>query len=238
MACRHQRDRGAEIHRDRERTPRAPVPARASAWSSATRRSPRACRSSRQALAWVGHVQTRNRGTVGGSLAHADPSAELPLVAQMLGARMRPALARRRAHARSREVLLRADVRPRCGPTNASRKSTGRSGPSRVQVRPSPRSASATAILRSSPPPRRSRSTRTGAARARRSAWAESREHRSRFRRSPRGSSGTKLDDEAMTRRGRSGGRGMRSGQRPPRKRGLPAAPRRRARRAGASRRS
>jgi CO/xanthine dehydrogenase FAD-binding subunit len=42
----------------------------------------------RRALAWVGHVQTRNRGTVGGSLAHADPSAELPLVAQALGAKM------------------------------------------------------------------------------------------------------------------------------------------------------
>lgn len=42
----------------------------------------------RQALAWVGHVQTRNRGTVGGSLAHADPCAELPLVAQALGAKM------------------------------------------------------------------------------------------------------------------------------------------------------
>jgi len=41
-----------------------------------------------QALAWVGHVQTRNRGTVGGSLAHADPCAELPLVAQVLEARM------------------------------------------------------------------------------------------------------------------------------------------------------
>lgn len=42
----------------------------------------------KQALAWVGHVQTRNRGTAGGSLAHADPSAELPLVAQVLGAGM------------------------------------------------------------------------------------------------------------------------------------------------------
>jgi CO/xanthine dehydrogenase FAD-binding subunit len=42
----------------------------------------------RQALAWVGHAQTRNRGTVGGSLSHADPAAELPLVAQTLGARM------------------------------------------------------------------------------------------------------------------------------------------------------
>ena len=42
----------------------------------------------RQALAFVGHVQTRNRGTAGGSLVHADPSAELPLVAQILEARL------------------------------------------------------------------------------------------------------------------------------------------------------
>jgi CO/xanthine dehydrogenase FAD-binding subunit len=42
----------------------------------------------RRALAWVGHAQTRNRGTIGGSLAHADPAAELPLVAQVLGAKM------------------------------------------------------------------------------------------------------------------------------------------------------
>lgn len=32
-----------------------------------------------QALPWLGHFQTRNRGTVGGSVAHADPSAEIPL---------------------------------------------------------------------------------------------------------------------------------------------------------------
>lgn len=31
------------------------------------------------ALPHVGHYQTRNRGTFGGSIAHADPSAELPL---------------------------------------------------------------------------------------------------------------------------------------------------------------
>jgi len=43
----------------------------------------------RRALAWVGHAQTRNRGTLGGSLAHADPAAELPLAAQVLGARVR-----------------------------------------------------------------------------------------------------------------------------------------------------
>lgn len=39
-----------------------------------------------QALRWVGHEQTRNRGTVGGSLVHADPSAELPLAAVTLDA--------------------------------------------------------------------------------------------------------------------------------------------------------
>lgn len=32
------------------------------------------------ALPWVGHAQTRSRGTICGSVAHADPSAELPLV--------------------------------------------------------------------------------------------------------------------------------------------------------------
>jgi CO/xanthine dehydrogenase FAD-binding subunit len=42
----------------------------------------------RQALAFVGHAQTRNRGTAGGSLVHADPAAELPLVAQVLQARL------------------------------------------------------------------------------------------------------------------------------------------------------
>ncbi len=38
------------------------------------------------ALSHVGHTQTRNRGTVGGSLVNADPSAEIPLIAQTLGA--------------------------------------------------------------------------------------------------------------------------------------------------------
>ncbi|MFG1478313.1 FAD binding domain-containing protein [Xanthobacter sp. V4C-4] len=32
-----------------------------------------------RALPFVGHVQTRNRGTVCGSVAHADPSSEIPL---------------------------------------------------------------------------------------------------------------------------------------------------------------
>src|SRR5882757_6599216 len=39
-----------------------------------------------KALPWVGQPPTRNRGTVGGSIANADPSAEIPLVAVTLGA--------------------------------------------------------------------------------------------------------------------------------------------------------
>lgn len=42
-----------------------------------------------EAIGHVGHIQTRNRGTVGGSLAHADPAAELPAVMTALGASLR-----------------------------------------------------------------------------------------------------------------------------------------------------
>jgi CO/xanthine dehydrogenase FAD-binding subunit len=37
------------------------------------------------AMPLIGHFQIRNRGTVGGSLAHADPAAELPAVVAALG---------------------------------------------------------------------------------------------------------------------------------------------------------
>jgi 2-furoyl-CoA dehydrogenase FAD binding subunit len=37
------------------------------------------------ALPWVGHFQTRNKGTVCGSIAHADPSSELPLALTVSG---------------------------------------------------------------------------------------------------------------------------------------------------------
>jgi carbon-monoxide dehydrogenase medium subunit len=43
------------------------------------------------ALANVGHFQIRNRGTVGGSIAHADPAAELPAVALALDATLEAA---------------------------------------------------------------------------------------------------------------------------------------------------
>jgi carbon-monoxide dehydrogenase medium subunit len=41
-----------------------------------------------QALPYVGHPQIRTRGTLGGSLAHADPAAELPAVMVALDARL------------------------------------------------------------------------------------------------------------------------------------------------------
>jgi CO/xanthine dehydrogenase FAD-binding subunit len=41
----------------------------------------------RQAVALVGHTQIRSRGTVGGSVAHADPTAELPAALTALDAR-------------------------------------------------------------------------------------------------------------------------------------------------------
>lgn len=41
-----------------------------------------------EALYYMGHPTIRNRGTVGGSLAHADPSAELPTVAMALNAQL------------------------------------------------------------------------------------------------------------------------------------------------------
>jgi CO/xanthine dehydrogenase FAD-binding subunit len=43
----------------------------------------------RQAVRHVGHAQTRTRGTIGGSVAHADPKAELPVVLAALDARFR-----------------------------------------------------------------------------------------------------------------------------------------------------
>jgi CO/xanthine dehydrogenase FAD-binding subunit len=41
-----------------------------------------------KAIPLVGHAQIRSRGTVGGSVAHADPAAELPVALTALGARL------------------------------------------------------------------------------------------------------------------------------------------------------
>src|SRR5262249_7268337 len=55
-----------------------------------------------EAVRLIGHVQIRNRGTVGGSVAHADPAAELPVAFSALGARFH-------AHSQSGERSFTAE---------------------------------------------------------------------------------------------------------------------------------
>ena len=56
-----------------------------------------------EAAAGIGHYAIRQRGTLGGSLAHADPAAQLPLVAATLGAQIEV------ASVRGRRVVPAAD---------------------------------------------------------------------------------------------------------------------------------
>ena len=42
-----------------------------------------------KAISYIGHLPIRTRGTIGGSLVHADPSAELPIMACALDAKMK-----------------------------------------------------------------------------------------------------------------------------------------------------
>jgi len=58
-----------------------------------------------QALPWTGHVQTRSRGTVCGSIAHADPSAELPLVLCALGGAVHLKSAKKRRRVPAKEFF-------------------------------------------------------------------------------------------------------------------------------------
>jgi 2-furoyl-CoA dehydrogenase FAD binding subunit len=57
------------------------------------------------ALPWVGHAQTRSRGTVCGSVAHADPSAEIPLVLLALRGGVELSSQRERRHVAAEEFF-------------------------------------------------------------------------------------------------------------------------------------
>ena len=57
-----------------------------------------------EAIRQVGHRQTRNRGTIGGSLCHLDPSAELVSVAAALDATVVGRRPERRAQHRVRRI--------------------------------------------------------------------------------------------------------------------------------------
>jgi 2-furoyl-CoA dehydrogenase FAD binding subunit len=57
------------------------------------------------ALPWTGHVQTRSRGTICGSIAHADPSAEMPLVLLALQGEVHLRNARKRRRVAARDFF-------------------------------------------------------------------------------------------------------------------------------------
>ena len=65
-----------------------------------------------EAIMHIGHRQTRNRGTIGGSLCHLDPAAELVSVAAAHDATVTVAGRTARARSRSR-IFPPAISRPR-----------------------------------------------------------------------------------------------------------------------------
>jgi CO/xanthine dehydrogenase FAD-binding subunit len=60
------------------------------------------------AMTHVAHLAIRNRGTIGGSLAHADPAAELPMMALLLDARLHIASAAGERTIAARDFFLGA----------------------------------------------------------------------------------------------------------------------------------
>lgn len=60
------------------------------------------------AIPLIGHFQIRNRGTIGGSLAHADPAAELPAVSLALEAQFALKSARGEREVSARDFFLGA----------------------------------------------------------------------------------------------------------------------------------
>src|SRR2546423_5501478 len=62
----------------------------------------------RAAMAHVAHLAIRNRGTIGGSLTHADPAAELPMMALLLDAGIHVASPKGRRTVAARDFFLGA----------------------------------------------------------------------------------------------------------------------------------
>jgi aerobic carbon-monoxide dehydrogenase medium subunit len=69
-----------------------------------------------EALCVVGHRQTRNRGTMGGSLCHLDPAAELPLVALLHDATVRIAAANTVVRTMPMQDFIAGYMSPAIGP--------------------------------------------------------------------------------------------------------------------------
>jgi carbon-monoxide dehydrogenase medium subunit len=69
----------------------------------------------RDAAPYIGHVAIRNRGTIGGSLAYADPAAELPACAVALGATLVLGSAKGEREVKAEDFfkgLFETDLRP------------------------------------------------------------------------------------------------------------------------------
>jgi carbon-monoxide dehydrogenase medium subunit len=61
-----------------------------------------------EAMQYVAHLAIRNRGTIGGSLSHADPAAELPMMAVLLDAQLQIAGAKGLRQVAARDFFLGA----------------------------------------------------------------------------------------------------------------------------------
>ena len=117
----------AELVGRRHDAIRAELETAAAAWPAAGMRL-------REALPLVGHLPIRTRGTVGGSIAHADPTAELPLLGNDLDAEI-VAQSRPGRRGAARGGLLPGDDDDRA---RAARSWSSRSG---SPIRPPGRSA-------------------------------------------------------------------------------------------------
>ena len=113
------------------------------------------------AMPHIGHAAIRNRGTLGGSIAFADPAAELPACLLALGGEVEIAGPERQAHGQGRR-FLQGPVRDRARPERRA----DRDPRSRRDQR------DARGLRRIRPPPRRLRDGRPRRQRARPTARA------------------------------------------------------------------
>ena len=102
-----------------------------------------------EALTYVAHAQIRNRGTVGGSVAHADPAAELPVAFAALDARVNVRSARAERTIEISDLFV-THLTTTLEPDELLVEHRGRLGPRRQRTR----------LRRVRPPPRRFRSGR------------------------------------------------------------------------------
>ena len=107
------------------------------------------------ALPHIGHPAIRNRGTIGGSIAFADPAAELPACLLALGGEIDIAGPQGSAHGQGRRFLQgpvrdRAHAHAMCSPRSASRPRA----PTPASASPNSRAATATTRWWGLPPAR------------------------------------------------------------------------------------